>query len=110
GLADRHGERTTAVSRPAAGTRNPAVDGRGSGRGQRLGAGEAVERGGVVTTARVAVVQFPGVNCEAETVRALARVGLSSEVFRWTRPAAQLEAFAAYVLPGGFSYQDRVRA
>jgi phosphoribosylformylglycinamidine synthase I len=63
-----------------------------------------------VTTARVAVVQFPGVNCETETVRALARVGLSSEVFRWTRPAAQLEAFDDYVLPGGFSYQDRVRA
>ena len=63
-----------------------------------------------MTTARVAVVQFPGVNCEEETVRALARVGLSSEVFRWTRPAAQLEAFEAYVLPGGFSYQDRVRA
>jgi phosphoribosylformylglycinamidine synthase I len=63
-----------------------------------------------VTAPRVAVVQFPGVNCEAETMRALARVGLSSEVFRWTRPPAQLESFEAYVLPGGFSYQDRVRA
>ena len=60
--------------------------------------------------ARVAVVQFPGVNCEAETVRALTRVGLEAEVFRWTRPAEALEAFDAYVLPGGFSYQDRLRA
>jgi phosphoribosylformylglycinamidine synthase len=60
--------------------------------------------------ARVAVIQFPGVNCEAETARALARVGLEPEVFAWTRPARELEAFAAYVLPGGFSYQDRVRA
>jgi phosphoribosylformylglycinamidine synthase subunit PurQ / glutaminase len=60
--------------------------------------------------ARVAVVQFPGVNCEAETVRALARVGLDAEIFRWTRPAEALEVFDAYVIPGGFSYQDRLRA
>lgn len=59
---------------------------------------------------RVAVVQFPGVNCEAETVRALGRAGLGAEVFRWTRPARELEGFQAYVLPGGFSWQDRVRA
>ena len=59
---------------------------------------------------RVAVVQLPGVNCEAETVRALARTGLEADVFRWTRPARELAAYDAYVLPGGFSYQDRVRA
>jgi len=58
----------------------------------------------------VAIVQFPGVNCEAETARALARVGLAPEVFAWTRPAEALRSFQAYVLPGGFSYQDRVRA
>jgi len=63
-----------------------------------------------VSGARVAVVQFPGVNCEAETVRALARAGLAAEVFRWTRPADELRRYDAYVLPGGFSYQDRVRA
>ena len=61
-------------------------------------------------TARIAVVQFPGVNCESETARALGRVGLEPEVFRWTRPAVELRDFQAYVLPGGFSYQDRVRA
>ena len=60
--------------------------------------------------ARVAVIQFPGVNCEAETGRALRLVGLEVDVFRWTRPAHELRNFAAYVLPGGFSYQDRVRA
>jgi phosphoribosylformylglycinamidine synthase len=59
---------------------------------------------------RVAVVQFPGVNCEAESVLALARVGLEAEVFRWTRPPGELRDFQAFVLPGGFSYQDRVRA
>lgn len=60
-------------------------------------------------SARVAVVQFPGVNCEAESVRALERAGLAAEVFRWTRAPRELRDFAAYVLPGGFSYQDRVR-
>jgi len=63
-----------------------------------------------VSGARVAVVQFPGVNCEAETVRALERAGLETELFRWTRPPRELAAFDAYVLPGGFSWQDRVRA
>jgi phosphoribosylformylglycinamidine synthase len=58
----------------------------------------------------VAVVRFPGVNCEAESARALARVGLEPELFTWTRPASELRDFQAYVLPGGFSYQDRVRA
>ncbi len=61
-------------------------------------------------SAMVAVLQFPGVNCENESMRALARVGLTAEVFWWTRPATELRDFAAYVLPGGFSYQDRVRA
>jgi phosphoribosylformylglycinamidine synthase len=63
-----------------------------------------------VSGARVAVVQFPGVNCEAETLRALARAGLDAELFRWTRPARELAGFDAFVLPGGFSWQDRVRA
>lgn len=60
--------------------------------------------------ARVAVVQFPGVNCESESVLALSRVGLEPEIFRWTRPAGELHDYQAFVLPGGFAYQDRVRA
>ena len=59
---------------------------------------------------RVAVVQFPGVNCEAESERALERAGLRAERFRWTRPPAELRDFDGFLLPGGFSYQDRVRA
>lgn len=58
----------------------------------------------------VAVLQFPGVNCEAESVRALVRAGLEADVFRWTRPPRELSAYDAYLLPGGWSYQDRVRA
>jgi len=63
-----------------------------------------------VSPPRVAVIQFPGVNCEAESARALERVGLIPELFRWTRPASELRGYQAYLLPGGFSYQDRVRA
>ena len=63
-----------------------------------------------MSEARIAVVQFPGVNCEAESRRALERVGLAAEVFRWTRRATELRDFQGYLLPGGFSYQDRVRA
>ena len=63
-----------------------------------------------MTAARVAVIRFPGVNCETETARALERVGLSAEIFLWTRPASALRDYQAFVLPGGFSYQDRVRA
>ena len=58
----------------------------------------------------VAVVRLPGMNCEDETLRALAAVGLSTALVGWDAEPAALEGFAAYVLPGGFSYQDRVRA
>ena len=59
---------------------------------------------------RVAVLQLPGVNCEDESARAIAHVGGEAEIFRWTRPAAELAAFDGFLVPGGFSYQDRVRA
>ncbi|MFO7654153.1 MAG: phosphoribosylformylglycinamidine synthase subunit PurL [Candidatus Krumholzibacteriia bacterium] len=59
---------------------------------------------------RVAVVQLPGVNCEDESQRYLERLGARAEIFRWTRPAAELARFDGYLVPGGFSYQDRVRA
>jgi phosphoribosylformylglycinamidine synthase len=58
----------------------------------------------------VAVIQVPGVNCEHETVRILGECGLEASLFRWNRAPELLEAFDAFVLPGGFSYQDRVRA
>jgi len=61
-------------------------------------------------SARVAVVVFPGTNSEDETLRALAAAGLDAEIVHWSRGAAGLRPFDAYVLPGGFSYEDRVRA
>jgi phosphoribosylformylglycinamidine synthase subunit PurQ / glutaminase len=58
---------------------------------------------------RVAVVVFPGTNSEDETVRALRAVGLDGELVHWSAPEA-LARFDAYVLPGGFAYEDRIRA
>jgi phosphoribosylformylglycinamidine synthase len=59
---------------------------------------------------RLAVLQLPGVNCETESARAIELAGGSAEIFRWTRPAAELARFDGFLIPGGFSYQDRVRA
>jgi phosphoribosylformylglycinamidine synthase len=58
----------------------------------------------------VVVLQFPGVNCEYETVRAIEAAGLHGEILRWNVAAHSVRTAAAIVLPGGFSYQDRIRA
>ncbi len=65
---------------------------------------------GLASGPRIAVVQLPGVNCEVESALMLERFGGAAEIFRWTRPAAELAGFDGYLIPGGFSYQDRVRA
>ena len=59
---------------------------------------------------RVAVVLFPGMNCEHETTRALASVGVSAEIVRSNESAGKLGSFDGYLLPGGFSFEDRIRA
>jgi len=61
-------------------------------------------------TPHVAVVQLPGVNCEAESRYLLEVAGAAAEIFRWTRNPEELAMFDGYLIPGGFSYQDRVRA
>ncbi len=59
---------------------------------------------------RVALIQFPGSNCESETERALSAAGLNVTTYRWNAEPGGLEDFDAYVIGGGFSYEDRVRA
>jgi phosphoribosylformylglycinamidine synthase len=62
--------------------------------------------------AEVVVLQFPGINCEYETVRVLEAVGLRARIVRWNagKGANAVESASAIVIPGGFSYQDRIRA
>ncbi len=59
---------------------------------------------------KVAVIQFPGVNCEYETARAMAEAGAAAELFRWNEDPEALRDALAIIIPGGFSYQDRIRA
>jgi len=59
---------------------------------------------------RVALVQFPGSNCEWETKRSAEAAGMDCDVFRWNRDAELLAEYDGYIIGGGFSYQDRVRS
>jgi phosphoribosylformylglycinamidine synthase I len=61
------------------------------------------------TGARVAVVQFPGTNCERETVRALQAVDCPVDVI-WHADPFLPDAYTAVILPGGFAYGDHLRA
>jgi len=63
-----------------------------------------------MTRPPVAVVQFPGTNCEYETLRAVEAAGGEAVLVRWNEPIERLRACAGFILPGGFAYQDRVRA
>ena len=57
---------------------------------------------------RVAVVVFPGTNCEHDVVTALGRAGAEATLVWHT--AERLPPADAVVLPGGFSYGDYLRA
>lgn len=58
---------------------------------------------------KLAVIMFPGNNCETETLRATRRAGFDSELLRWNTKA-DLSTYDAFVLPGGFSFEDRGRS
>ncbi len=59
---------------------------------------------------KVAVLQFPGINSEYETLRALWDAQIEAEFFRWNQDPAGLQAYDGFVIPGGFSYEDRGRS
>ena len=61
-------------------------------------------------SARVGILVFPGTNSEEETQRACHAVGLEAQLVHWNAEPDAVRAFDAYVLPGGFAYEDRVRA
>ncbi|MEM0966844.1 MAG: phosphoribosylformylglycinamidine synthase I [Verrucomicrobiota bacterium] len=59
---------------------------------------------------KVAIIQFPGSNCEAESAAAIRRNGMHPKEFLWNRSSAELSSYDGYFLVGGFSYEDRSRA
>lgn len=59
---------------------------------------------------RIAIVQFPGSNCERETILAVKRAGMEPQEFLWNEPKEKLAEFAGFIIVGGFSYEDRSRA
>jgi len=59
---------------------------------------------------RIAIIQFPGSNCERETMLAVKRAGMEPHEFLWNEPKEKLADFAGYIIVGGFSYEDRSRA
>jgi phosphoribosylformylglycinamidine synthase subunit PurQ / glutaminase len=60
--------------------------------------------------ARLAVVQFPGSNCERETVRALRETTSCRVDLVWHADRLDPDAYAGVVLPGGFAHGDHLRA
>lgn len=59
---------------------------------------------------RIAVVQFPGSNCERETRLAVMRAGMEPIDFLWNEPEEKLTHADGFVIVGGFSWEDRLRA
>lgn len=58
----------------------------------------------------IAIIQFPGSNCERETMLAVERAGMNPMPFLWNEAKEKLEACAGCIIVGGFSYEDRGRA
>ena len=59
---------------------------------------------------RIAIIQFPGSNCETESGAAVHKAGMEAVEFLWNQSYELLETFDGYVIVGGFSYEDRSRA
>ena len=58
----------------------------------------------------IGIIQFPGSNCERETMMAVKRAGMEPIEFLWNESPEKLRSFDGYIIVGGFSYEDRSRA
>lgn len=58
---------------------------------------------------KIAVIIFPGTNCEVETLRALKRSNMDPCIVRWNEDV-DYSTFDGFFIPGGFSYEDRGRS
>ncbi len=59
---------------------------------------------------QIGIIQFPGSNCERETMLAVKRAGMQPVEFLWNESHEKLREMAGYIIVGGFSYEDRSRA
>lgn len=59
---------------------------------------------------RIGIVQFPGSNCERETMLAVKRAEMEPVEFLWNESRDKLRELDGYIIVGGFSYEDRSRA
>ena len=59
---------------------------------------------------KIAIVQFPGSNCERETMLAVRRAGMIPVEFLWNESHTKLREMDGFIIVGGFSYEDRSRA
>lgn len=59
---------------------------------------------------KIAIIQFPGSNCERETALAVKRAGMTPVDFLWNESPSELAKMDGFILVGGFSYEDRSRA
>ncbi len=59
---------------------------------------------------RIAIIQFPGSNCESESIRAIKQASLEPVEFLWNQNPHDLKNFDGFFIVGGFSYEDRSRS
>lgn len=57
---------------------------------------------------KIAIVWFPGTNCENETKVACDAAGMDADIVRWNQ--RKIEKYNGFIFPGGWSYEDRIRA
>ena len=57
----------------------------------------------------IAVIYFPGNNCEEETLRAVIAAGMGGKIIKWNE-RDEIEKYDGFIIPGGFAYEDRIRA
>ncbi|MCK5283483.1 MAG: phosphoribosylformylglycinamidine synthase I [Nanoarchaeota archaeon] len=58
---------------------------------------------------KIAVILFPGTNCENETKLACEAAGMEADIIRWNSKE-NIDDYDGFILPGGWSYEDRIRA
>ncbi len=58
---------------------------------------------------RIAVILFPGTNDHENSQLAAQAAGMRADIVRWN-DARDLAAYDGFLLPGGWSYEDRIRA